>query len=451
MGMSASQARLLFISSRISDLELRSQQISNTKIRLADESEQVANDYTKALNKTKLTLTNPVDQTKSQLTYASIMTPKGQMSGAYNIQTADGKVVVTSQVASAFSSAKNVSEFLANMSVEKSDTSIAAEEYNQAAAELNEARTNTNSFLKSKGLSVNSDGSLKFPTTKTTTVNTVDNTNSARGTTKTVDGGTVSTAETTSSAGGGRTTKITTSTSVNTSESVSSSGKSQTTTVTKTGVYKIDMVEGTNSVGQKTKSPVSGSDSYKVTTTVVTESHVYTRTEESQLQAQYNQLKNIERTAENKYNAAKSAYENSGNGVLNSSSSGNEYYYTNLYNDMKANGYQAYSTASLNNPEFLQVQLEQGNWYIGKKNEDGKYEQTSISSNTMITEESDDKNLAKAEAEYNAKTAKINKKEKLLDMKLKEVDTEHSALKTEFDSVKSLISDNIDKSFNLFS
>lgn len=42
MGMSASQARLLAITSRMNDIELRSQQIANTKLRLADESDQVA-------------------------------------------------------------------------------------------------------------------------------------------------------------------------------------------------------------------------------------------------------------------------------------------------------------------------------------------------------------------------------------------------------------------------
>ena len=55
MGMSASQARLLSITSRMNDVEFKSQQISNTKIRLADESEQVANAYTKALNASKYT------------------------------------------------------------------------------------------------------------------------------------------------------------------------------------------------------------------------------------------------------------------------------------------------------------------------------------------------------------------------------------------------------------
>ena len=74
-----------------------------------------------------------------------------------------------------------------------------------------------------------------------------------------------------------------------------------------------------------------------------------------------------------------------------------------------------------------------------------------VSGNTQMAITSDTTDLAKADAEYNAKTAKINAKEKKLDQQMKEMDTEHSALKTEYDSVKSLISDNISKSFQLFS
>ena len=74
-----------------------------------------------------------------------------------------------------------------------------------------------------------------------------------------------------------------------------------------------------------------------------------------------------------------------------------------------------------------------------------------VSGNTQMAITSDTTDLAKAEADYNAKTAKINAKEKKLDQQMKEMDTEHSALKTEYDSVKSLISDNISKSFQLFS
>ena len=57
MGMSASQARLLSITSRMNDIEYKSQQVANIKMRLASESEQVATDYTNALNKPKFTYT----------------------------------------------------------------------------------------------------------------------------------------------------------------------------------------------------------------------------------------------------------------------------------------------------------------------------------------------------------------------------------------------------------
>jgi len=54
MGMSASQARLLTITARQNDVELKSQQISNIKMRLASESEQVSQDYVAALSKSKI-------------------------------------------------------------------------------------------------------------------------------------------------------------------------------------------------------------------------------------------------------------------------------------------------------------------------------------------------------------------------------------------------------------
>ena len=59
----------------------------------------------------------------------------------------------------------------------------------------------------------------------------------------------------------------------------------------------------------------------------------------------------------------------------------------------------------------MQAYLGNGEWYIGKKNTDGKYAQISISSSTNFSEVTDKTDLAKAEAEYNAQTLKINNKE----------------------------------------
>ena len=58
MGLAASQARLLSITSRMADNELRSQLINNAKMRLATDSSRASEEYIAALNKTQLMITN---------------------------------------------------------------------------------------------------------------------------------------------------------------------------------------------------------------------------------------------------------------------------------------------------------------------------------------------------------------------------------------------------------
>ena len=58
MGLAASQARLLSITSRMSDNELRSQLINNAKMRLTTDSARVSDEYIAALNKTQMMFTN---------------------------------------------------------------------------------------------------------------------------------------------------------------------------------------------------------------------------------------------------------------------------------------------------------------------------------------------------------------------------------------------------------
>ena len=58
MGMAAGQARLLSITTRMSDNELRAQLINNDKMRLATKSAQVSEAYTTALNEAQMMFTN---------------------------------------------------------------------------------------------------------------------------------------------------------------------------------------------------------------------------------------------------------------------------------------------------------------------------------------------------------------------------------------------------------
>ena len=59
--------------------------------------------------------------------------------------------------------------------------------------------------------------------------------------------------------------------------------------------------------------------------------------------------------------------------------------------------------------------------------------------------------LAKAEAEYEHALSQIDKKDKQYDMTLSKLESERTALTTEYDSVKKVIGDNIERTFGIFS
>ena len=54
-------------------------------------------------------------------------------------------------------------------------------------------------------------------------------------------------------------------------------------------------------------------------------------------------------------------------------------------------------------------------------------------------------------ADINAKTSIIQKEDRTLELRLKQLDTEQNALATEMDAVKKVIKDNVDKTFKTFS
>ncbi len=103
-----------------------------------------------------------------------------------------------------------------------------------------------------------------------------------------------------------------------------------------------------------------------------------------------------------------------------------------------------YQSLSTNN-KFLIQGLLSGYLTLMK---DGK--DVSLSSSTDILTKYDKSDDAQAEAEYEAEMKKINRKEKLLDNQMKQLDTEHSAMQQEIQSVKSIIQQHAEKDFSLF-
>ena len=75
---------------------------------------------------------------------------------------------------------------------------------------------------------------------------------------------------------------------------------------------------------------------------------------------------------------------------------------------------------------------------------------SSVTNDTSMREIPDTIKLKLAEAKYESDNRKIDQKESQLDMQLTKLETERKAITTEFDSVKKVINDNIERSFKTF-
>jgi len=105
-------------------------------------------------------------------------------------------------------------------------------------------------------------------------------------------------------------------------------------------------------------------------------------------------------------------------------------YYKNLWTQLSSNGW----TTQTN--ETIQSSLNQGLYYIGG---------TKISEQYEAVSDQDAKDAAKTW--YDNETRKIKRKEDEMDTKLTKYQTEYSALTKDYDSVKSIIDANVQKSF----
>ena len=109
--------------------------------------------------------------------------------------------------------------------------------------------------------------------------------------------------------------------------------------------------------------------------------------------------------------------------------------------------------------DWLKNQLSSGKFSIctvkDERNGDYTISTTSTATDSYVGETTttsiDKKALAKAEAEYEHETKKIDQKDKKYDMELSKLEAERTALKTEYDSVKQVAKDNIERTFGIFS
>lgn len=134
MGMAASQARLLSITSRMADNELRAQIINNSKMRLTDDSSKASEKYISALNATEMMMNNYDllgNKQHNQLTFNNL-TAYSAYNNQYGLINKSGELVVSDLDAAKYENAiaaadKNpetdaLTEFLKSYGLEKTNS-----------------------------------------------------------------------------------------------------------------------------------------------------------------------------------------------------------------------------------------------------------------------------------------------------------------------------------------
>lgn len=124
-------------------------------------------------------------------------------------------------------------------------------------------------------------------------------------------------------------------------------------------------------------------------------------------------------------------------------------FYDEVYNNICEHGWR--EDASLDDDEYLESVIKDGRYSLSSLNNDGYYYQTRYNETGYMVEVTDNDAISRAEADYTAKKAELTYKEDSMDMKSKKLDAEISSLNTEYDTVKSLLSKSIEKTFTMFS
>lgn len=124
-------------------------------------------------------------------------------------------------------------------------------------------------------------------------------------------------------------------------------------------------------------------------------------------------------------------------------------FYMQLYNNICVNGWTKSDKIDIDE-EYLEQMLKNGNYFISSLNGDGFFYQGRYNEADCVVEIKDHDAIAQAEAEFTSKKARLTYKEEQLDVSMKNLDAEISSLTTEYDSVKNLISKNVEKVFQMF-
>lgn len=503
MGMAASQARLLSITARLTNNENTGQAVSYSKQRLADQTQQITNEYNEALDATKLTVL--IGFNGAQANYEDIS--YGLMTGMrmaettkqYVVTDTKGKVLVTNQIADAYEKSHgNYNVFLealgysqADISVQKTYTNIADRSKDQEKAEqqIHEAwdkyfaSVGINKFMPEHDLGISwnetyskdADGDYlmykivdgkqtvtKLPKDKDTDGDGVNDSwheatikNNAIGI---VGDGYAGFKRAKTDDDGKIVYNKIPQTDVDGEPVLDSDGNQVMIDDLSSPVYEKDKN------GDFIWDPIN----YEGTTEesrnlydyamAITEAYLRVGTGENGVAFKTQYDMEAVKSAANPDNASAIKYYQN---IFNKIQSSGYFTYTNTPAKVDENHlYTSEGTGTKGNVKKNPLQdnytfeaaLRDGSLRLEYySSTDKAFKSTTISEDNCIQEVADERAIARAESKYTQDMADLENKDKKLDLELKKLDTEHNALQTEYDAVKNVVDKNVESSFKIFS
>lgn len=127
-------------------------------------------------------------------------------------------------------------------------------------------------------------------------------------------------------------------------------------------------------------------------------------------------------------------------------------YESGISSDLKNENERYLFDPNCKDPEYLQQMLLSGEWSLQQVNpeKEDEWENIEWQGSTSVSEVSDTSDDAAAEAKYQSTMTAIQKQDKILELRLEQVQTEQSAIEKEIESVKNIIGKNIENSFKTF-
>ena len=436
--MAASQARLLSITARLTNNENSGQSISYSKQRLADQTQQITNEYNEALNTTKLTVLTGFNGSDATYTDISYETMTGKQMAAntkqYVVTDTKGRILVTEDIANAYKqSAGNYNQFLAKLGYSQSDMqvqNVASTKESEKADAVQKIHDAWDKYFASVGIECDDDDHKGFLEQYKWT-NVIDTND--KGEFLDQKGNVISSDEVASkgysSVGSGYVSRAVI-------------GKDGTAT----GEYQAINYEGTSD------------ESKQLYDYAMAITEAFMRTDES---IAPDQKSKNQAYAIRDY---KSAIFSDNKAELN--------YYKNIYDKMQSSGYFTYTNipakanadsehykyasvgtgtagnvqkSPLKDNTVFEAALRDGSLRLEYYSTTSKeFKTTTISEDNCIQEVADERAIARAESKYNQDMQDLENQDKKLDLELKKLDTEHSALQTEYDDK------NVENSFKTF-